>query len=76
MLRKNQTVGKGFVVNGNTKKFLIEGNKFILRFQSNSQEYEHADGRDMGFQFNGYNHEKFQIVGVTIAVFKPLHVTS
>jgi hypothetical protein len=58
------------------KKFLIEGRKFILRFRSNNQKYKHTDGRDMEFQFSGYNHEKFQIVGVAIAVFKPLDVTS
>jgi SOS-response transcriptional repressor LexA len=58
------------------KKFLIERNKFILRFRSNNPTHKEADGRDKEIQFNGYNHEKFQIVGVAIAVFKPLHVTN
>jgi tetratricopeptide (TPR) repeat protein len=58
------------------KKFLIERNKFILRFRSNNKMYKHTDGQDMEFHFSGYNHEKFEIVGVAIAVFKPLHVPS
>jgi tetratricopeptide (TPR) repeat protein len=57
------------------KKFLIEEKKLILRFRSNNHKYKHTDGRDMEFQFYAYDPEKFQIVGVAIAVFKPLDVT-
>jgi hypothetical protein len=35
--------------------------------------HKESDGRDKEFQFDGYNEEKFQIIGVAIAVFKPLN---
>jgi hypothetical protein len=58
------------------KLFLKRENEIILRFCSHSPMHKKTDGRDKEFRFNGYNHEEFLVVGVAIAVFKPLNVTS
>ena len=51
------------------KLFQKKRNKVMLRFCSKNPKYK-------AYTFTGYNHEEFQIVGIAIAVFKPLHVTS
>jgi hypothetical protein len=56
------------------KKFVIERNGFGLRFRSNNPMYKKDDGRDKEFQFLGDHHDKFQIIGVAIAVFKLIDV--
>jgi hypothetical protein len=56
------------------KIFLKVGNKVILQFCSTNPMYKETDGRDKEFQFTGDHHDKFQIIGVAIAVFKPIDV--
>lgn len=57
------------------KLFLRRGSEIILRFCSHNLAHKEDDGRDKEYYFSGYNDEEFQIVGVAIAVFKPLNVT-
>ena len=47
------------------KKFLRRGDKIVLQFCSNNPSY-----KDKEFIFTRY--EKFQIIGVALAVFKPI----
>jgi predicted metal-dependent phosphoesterase TrpH len=51
-------------VNGNTKKFLIDGNKFILRFRSNHPKYKHADGRDTDFNLTDTIMRNFRLLAL------------
>jgi hypothetical protein len=53
------------------KLFLKRKNEIILRFCSHNPEHKEADGRDKEFEFTEAD-EGFQIVGVAIAVFKPM----
>jgi phage repressor protein C with HTH and peptisase S24 domain len=57
------------------KLFLKRENEIILRFCSHNPVHKEDNGRDKEYHFSGYNDEEFQIVGVALAVFKPLNVT-
>jgi tetratricopeptide (TPR) repeat protein len=57
------------------KLFLRRGSEIILRFCSHNPAHKEDDGRDKEYHFSRYNDEEFQIVGVALAVFKPLNVT-
>jgi Peptidase S24-like len=58
------------------KLFLKREKEILLRFCSHNPLHKEDNGRDKEYHFNGYNDGEFQIVGVAIAVFKPLNVTS
>lgn len=58
------------------KLFLKREKEILLRFCSHNPVHKEDDGRDKEYHFNGYNDGEFQIVGVALAVFKPLNVTS
>ena len=53
------------------KKFLKMENRLILRFCSTNPMYKESDDRDKQYEFTKY--DNFQIIGVAIAVFKPLN---
>ncbi len=58
------------------KLFLKSRNEIILRFCSHNPAHKEDDGSDKEYHFSGNNSKEFQIIGVAIAVFKPLHAAS